>query len=144
MVSVKEKDFWTEFIEQYRSFPCLWDVYSKDYCNKPLREGALQALVEKCKEKHPDANKDYVRKRIANLRTSFSREFKKIQKSKRTGCAADDTYQTNLWYYDNLLFLKDGEISREGTSSLSNSGIEDTSMDEYNFSEVIFIIGVFK
>lgn len=78
MVSVKEKDFWIEFIEKYQSFPCLWDVYAKEYSNKILREQALDELVEKCKEIKVDADKDFVRKRIANMRTAFSREFKKL------------------------------------------------------------------
>ena len=40
-------------------------------------------LVEKCKEKYPAANKDFVTKKIHSMRCSFRREYKKIANVKK-------------------------------------------------------------
>lgn len=87
------KKFWKEFIELYRENSCLWDVNSRDYANRNARNRAYQALVMKCREKYPNAEKYFVAKKINSLRTSFRRQFRKIQDS--TGEAAEPT----LWYF---------------------------------------------
>ena len=39
------KDFLVEFIELYRSYPCLWKVKSQDYSNKLKKKQAYVVLV---------------------------------------------------------------------------------------------------
>ena len=63
-----------EFIDLYKSYPCLWQIKSKLYHDRPLREAAYKALIEKLKEFEPDANKDLVVKKINNLRSSARKE----------------------------------------------------------------------
>ena len=57
------KDFWTEFIELYQTYPCLWNSKSKTYLNKYLKDDAMKDLVEKCKSVFPDADKSFVLKK---------------------------------------------------------------------------------
>ncbi|KAK5650681.1 hypothetical protein RI129_001710 [Pyrocoelia pectoralis] len=50
-----------EFIEIYKSEPCLWRIKSKEYHDRDVREAACDRLVTKLKEIEPDANKSSVR-----------------------------------------------------------------------------------
>lgn len=111
------KDFVRHFIEIYKSYPCLWKVRSKDYTNKNLKNKAYEKLVEICKTIYPDANKDYVIKKIQSFRGSFRKEVKKVAESMRSGTGVDDIYVPTLWYYDLLLFTSDQDIP---TASISN------------------------
>lgn len=117
-ILLKDKEFWEDFIDIYRRYPCLWDIKNKEYSNKPAKNSAYSELIEKCKDISPDADKSFVCKRIANMRTAFRRELKKVRDSKRTGCATEEIYSPSLWYFDLLLFLSEGETGRVGTSSL--------------------------
>ena len=40
------KDFLIEFIELYRSYPCLWKVKSQDYSNKLKKNQAYDVLAK--------------------------------------------------------------------------------------------------
>lgn len=126
------KEFWKEFIELYESLPCLWNVKDKQYSNKHLKEEGMQTMVEKCKSIFPDADKEFVNKKIKCLRASFRRELRKVIKSKGTGTSPDDVYEPSLWYYELLLFTADCEIVRKGKSSM----IEVESDEESDNSHV--------
>lgn len=124
------KQFWREFIELYETYPCLWNVKIKEYLNKHLKDDAMEALIEKCKSIFPDANKEFVNKKIKSLRASFRRELRKVLKSKGTGTSSDDVYEPSLWYYELLLFTADCEIVRDGTSSMVTEGTPTSGDDE--------------
>lgn len=76
-----------------------------------------------CKYRQVDdtATRDSVVKRIASLRASFRKEFKKLENSKRSGAGTEDIYKPTLWYFDNLMFLKDQDIPRTGASTLDET-----------------------
>ncbi|CAD1479835.1 unnamed protein product, partial [Heterotrigona itama] len=99
--------FWKEFIELYKSFPCLWDVRSKSYMDRNSRNDAINVLVEKCKEINPLSNKDFVNKKIHNMRCSFRRELKKVKQSRSKHTSQDNVYIPSLWYFDILSFITD-------------------------------------
>ena len=50
--------FVTEFTEIYKSFPCLYNIKSKEYSNKHLKNTAYAKLIEKLKEVDENATKD--------------------------------------------------------------------------------------
>lgn len=112
------KQFWEEFIILYEEKPCLWDIKNKEYRNKLLKNAAYESLVAKCKELFPNANKDFVMKKIASLRSSFRRQIRRLKDAKRSGSGADDVHETTLWYFDLMAFLLDQEESRAAVSSL--------------------------
>lgn len=113
-----DKEFWGEFLELYKQYPCLWRVKSKEYSDKGKRNEAYDVLVDKLHEKDATATRDTVAKKINNFRSCFRKEEKKIEASKRSGASADDVYTPVLWYYDLLLFLKDQETPRASISNI--------------------------
>ena len=66
------KEATIQFIDAYRSFDCLWKVKSKDYCNKFLRDKAIEKLIEVAKEFDSQTNKDTITKKINKLRSVFA------------------------------------------------------------------------
>ncbi|XP_040285252.1 uncharacterized protein LOC120998601 isoform X3 [Bufo bufo] len=110
-------DFLKEFIEMYRSFPCLWKVKCADYSNRQKKAEAYEKLVKLCKTVCPSATVDLIKHKIANLRTVFKKELKKVESSRKSGASGDDVYIPRLWYFDLLKFTIDQE---EHTQSISN------------------------
>ncbi|XP_078038570.1 uncharacterized protein LOC144470867 [Augochlora pura] len=106
-------DFLTEFIQLYRSFPCLWQVRYKGYKDRLLRNRAYDALVQKLREVNPVADKETVIRKINTLRTAFRREYKKVRSSQRMIKNPRMRYRSSLWYYDILKFVAE---QNEGSS----------------------------
>ncbi|XP_012938663.1 uncharacterized protein LOC101861586 [Aplysia californica] len=130
------RDTVLNFIEMYKFHECLWKMKSKDYRNNLMRERAYEELVLFCKPFHPEANKEFVIKKISNLRTTFKRELKKHENSKQSGMGSDEVYEPSLWYFHNLMFLEDQDMPSAGSSNLqsyeypSSFSIEATDMEE--------------
>ncbi|XP_063538518.1 uncharacterized protein LOC134747811 [Cydia strobilella] len=98
----------TEFIRLFRKNPCLWKVKCKDYGNRHIRNVAYDELVDYCKKiGFSSANREFVTKKIQNLRGSFRKEIKKVTEAQNSGGSI--VYKTNLWYYDLLYFTKGQE-----------------------------------
>ena len=122
MANRKRNNTTEEFIELYKSEPCLWKVKSKEYHDRGKREAAYTKLVEKLKESEPDADKDAVVKKINNLRSNHRKDKKKYEASLKSGTSPDNVYEPSLWYYHLFDFLKDQDIPRG-----SRTNIEDES-----------------
>ncbi|XP_073416310.1 uncharacterized protein [Dendrobates tinctorius] len=103
-------DFLIEFIEMYRSLPCLWKVKSSDYSNRQKKTEAYEKLLSLCKSVCPSATVELVKHKIANLRTVFKKELKKVESSIQSGASGDEVYIPRLWYFDLLKFTIDQEI----------------------------------
>ena len=87
-----DKEFWEEFINIYKLHECwcLWNNKIEAYANRNMRNAAYNELVEKCKEKYPAANKNFITKKIhtMSMRCSLSGErlfLKKVQLLKISG-----------------------------------------------------------
>ncbi|XP_073540599.1 uncharacterized protein [Phyllobates terribilis] len=113
--------FLKEFIDMYRSFPCLWNVKISDYSNKQKRLKAYESMVNLCRSVCPSANIQFVKHKIANLRTVFKKEFNKVQVSIKTATSADDVYVPRLWYFDLLKFTIGQDLPIEGSSNSGES-----------------------
>lgn len=98
-------DFLTEFIQLYRSFPCLWQVRYKGYKDRLLRNRAYDTLVQKLREVNPIADRETVIRKINTLRTAFRREYKKVRSSQKMVQNPRQRYRSSLWYYDILKFV---------------------------------------
>lgn len=98
-------DFLAEFIQLYRSFPCLWQIKYKGYKDRLLRNRAYDALVQKLREVNPIADRETVIRKINTLRTAFRREYKKVRSSQRMVQNPRQRYKSSLWYYDILKFV---------------------------------------
>ncbi|XP_046808401.1 uncharacterized protein LOC124420227 [Lucilia cuprina] len=109
-----------QFIDVYKSLPSLWKVKSKDYSNRMIKNRDYNVLVEKLKEKYPDATKEMAVKKINVMRTSYRRELKKQRASLKSGAGADDEYVPTLWYFDHLSFLNDQEEFITGRTTMED------------------------
>ncbi|KAK3862833.1 hypothetical protein Pcinc_031336 [Petrolisthes cinctipes] len=125
--SEEDRSFWSGFIDMYRDNPTLWKLKSKDYSDREKKNCAYEVLVEKLKERDVNATKDTVKKKINNLRSAFRKELKKVARSKKSGAGTDKIYTPTLWYYNDLLFLKDHQVPRL-TSSDTFEGDASTSV----------------
>ncbi|KAG8443373.1 hypothetical protein GDO86_011969 [Hymenochirus boettgeri] len=106
-------DFLKEFIEMYRSLPCLWKMKSADYLNKQMKQNAYESLVNLCKKVCPTANTEYVKNKIANLRTVFKKELKKVELSRKSGASASEIYVPRLWYFELLKFTVEHDVPKQ-------------------------------
>lgn len=129
------KKLTTDFIEIYRAHPCLWKIRSKEYTNKNLKNEAYDTLITLCKTAYPEANRDFVVKKIQSLRGSFRKELKKISDSKRTGTSIDDIYVPSLWYFELLMFTRDHELPSSSISNLTDTEATEVGEDERDADE---------
>ena len=112
-----EKVFILEFIDVYRGLPALWDVQCKDYTNRAQKRTQYGVLIEKYRERYPDAEKEDVVKKVNSLRTNFRKELRRIRDAHNSGA---EEVQSTLYYFDKLRFL----IAQEPPSaSMSSIGM---------------------
>jgi hypothetical protein len=75
------KDFWTEFLDLYRSLPVLWHVKSELYKNRNLKAkgggGGHETVVRTLNEINPDANREMIAKHAESLIENHFKQFKK-------------------------------------------------------------------
>ncbi|XP_074041337.1 uncharacterized protein [Leptinotarsa decemlineata] len=91
-----------------------------------LRDKAYASLLQYYKSVDENATIDKVKNKINNLRSSFRKELKKVNKSKKSGSGTDEIYVPTLWYYKLLLFTSDQEepiqpISNDEDAETENS-----------------------
>uniref|UniRef100_A0A182RXR4 MADF domain-containing protein n=1 Tax=Anopheles funestus TaxID=62324 RepID=A0A182RXR4_ANOFN len=96
-----EPKFVKEFIELYKSFPCLWHQQSKQYEHE--KQKAYEALVQKYREVDPQATKETVERKINTLRTSYRKQLRRLQRSSKAGTNRQPTW----WYFELFSFLDD-------------------------------------
>ncbi|XP_031328990.1 uncharacterized protein LOC116160017 [Photinus pyralis] len=123
------KEFITEFIEVYRQHPALWKIKSSEYINKNLKNLGYTALMEVCKKFNIPQSRDIVQKKIQSLRSTFRKEYKKVENSIRSGRGSDEVYTPNLWYFDLLMFIKDQEQPAQSVSNVPSPSTASTSGD---------------
>ncbi|XP_068212570.1 uncharacterized protein [Palaemon carinicauda] len=112
-----EREVLLQFIHTYRDHPALWKVKSKEYSNKMARNIGISALQDVLKELDPDCTRDTVIKKINCLRSSFRRECRKIESSKKCGISPDDIYRSSLWYFEEMMFVVDQDGTRDNCST---------------------------
>ncbi|XP_076049017.1 uncharacterized protein LOC143029829 [Oratosquilla oratoria] len=139
-----EREVLLEFIQTYRDHPALWKVKSREYLNKISRNKGLVALQEVLKDIEPNCTREAVMKKINCLRTAFRREYKKFENSKKSGSCPEDIYIPSLWYFDEMMFVVDQDMTQESSSTLDfMSHLEEEMVEEpleieedYTYSQV--------
>ncbi|XP_073416249.1 uncharacterized protein [Dendrobates tinctorius] len=114
-------EFLRDFIEIYRTMPCLWRIKSADYSNRLKKKEAYQKLVELTKQHYPSepADEASVKKRIQAIRTVYRKEVNKVENSTKSGAGSEDVYVPKLWYFELLSFTRDQEVPRKMASILA-------------------------
>ncbi|XP_058169545.1 uncharacterized protein LOC131284698 [Anopheles ziemanni] len=72
------REFITEFIELYKSMPCLWYNKSTKYRDKALKNKAYGILLEKYLEIDETATRTTVKAKINTLRTTYRKVLGKL------------------------------------------------------------------
>ncbi|XP_045761834.1 uncharacterized protein LOC123865057 [Maniola jurtina] len=129
MASQTNREWLEEFIELYRSEPCLWNTKGKEYHNRELKRSAYTKLIEKLKIIDPSADKDAVVKKINNIRSTYKKERKKIADSKKSGAGTQEVYKPKLWYYSMLLFLDDQVEPRHSCSNMDDESTDNEEIE---------------
>ena len=82
-----ERGFVPECIQAYRSLPALWDVKAKEYSNRQKKKDAYAVLLDKYRDRYPEANRqDVTKKKKCNfLRVNFRTEMKTTDNSEKRG-----------------------------------------------------------
>lgn len=121
-----EREFTSLLIDLYREWPVLWKVKDKDYFNKNKKNAAWEAVLTGLRVVKPNYTIDDVKKKVNGLRSNFNREYKAIEAKKKSGASADDIPEPSLWYYNDIIFIKDQiEVATTETSEVSNFYIND-------------------
>lgn len=111
----------------------LLKVKTKPYFNRNLKTQSYKRLIDLVKPHFPEADKDFIRKRIQNLREGFRKEMHKAAVSKRSGKGMEEIYVLTLWYYEKMLFTLDQETL---SASMSNIDEDPASSFPEESSEV--------
>ena len=85
-----------QLIEAVRSFPCLWEVSSKDYKDSRARDNAWKSVAERV-----GGTPEVCSKKWKNVRDKYVRELKKLRKKRKTG--EEGPPPTCTWAYFPLL-----------------------------------------
>ncbi|XP_037963874.2 uncharacterized protein LOC119691193 [Plutella xylostella] len=131
---IQFRDFYTEFLQLYESYPCLWDSESSLYMRSDLKRKADQALLQKYREFDPGATIHHMKRKLDSLRHSYRREQKKVLESLKA-IESPYVYKPTLWYYNLLSFLPD-HPSRRRKSDLEKSVTEPEPVFEKDDYEV--------
>lgn len=130
------KAFITEFIELYKSLPCLWKVKSKEYNDRNMKNLAYRKMVAKLREMDPTADRESVIKKINSLRSSYRKEKRKTNESLMSGASEDDVHIPRLWYYHLLQFLDDQEPQHGMTFAKYEDSVSQDFINEQSVESV--------
>ncbi|XP_049311619.1 uncharacterized protein LOC105222953 isoform X4 [Bactrocera dorsalis] len=104
--NMDEKEFTLELIDVYRNLPSLWNNKHKHHMNKNKRREDFDILLNKYREKYPNANRTVVIKKIKNLRSVYRRELKRCPPN----------VVSRLYYFESMDFLKDNYLAEKKIS----------------------------
>ncbi|XP_077340735.1 uncharacterized protein LOC143984423 [Lithobates pipiens] len=117
----RDPEFLSLFIDKYKEMSNLWHAKHKDYFNKPVRRATLERFLTFVQTWIPEADVDFVEKKIQILQNMYRKEKRKIEQSKTSGAAPGDVYVPRLWYFEKLRFLDDRCRPRESLSTLPST-----------------------
>ncbi|PIO40946.1 hypothetical protein AB205_0027040 [Aquarana catesbeiana] len=115
MRKFKDPDFMGQFIDKYRDMHNLWEVKNPLYLNKTARKASLEKLLQFVKMQVPDADIDFVDRKIgSSLEARIGRSLKRSRlheiRSSCRGCVCTQS-----------VFLEDQIEVRESLSTLPSS-----------------------
>ncbi|XP_041977158.1 uncharacterized protein LOC121731665 [Aricia agestis] len=98
-----ERNCLAEVLKLYKNNPILWNKKDPYYKKPELRNEAYHILLEKYNTVYVGRGMKNLKKKIDCMRTSWLREKKKVEESRRRG--DNPVYTPTLWFYKMLDFL---------------------------------------
>ncbi|XP_063541993.1 uncharacterized protein LOC134750686 [Cydia strobilella] len=111
-MSEKVKQTWIDFVKSYIEARLLWDPKHENRNNKGLRAEAYEKLLEEYQNIYENASLEDMKHKLANMRTTFHRERKKVLDSIQNG--NECVYKPTLWYFDLFNTFVDPNPNTEG------------------------------
>ncbi|XP_043645164.1 uncharacterized protein LOC122614618 [Drosophila teissieri] len=115
-------DFIDDFIEEYKSNPCLWKADSADFRNRSRRQEAYAKLIEVATKHGEMYNVERTKQKINNLRCAFRHQLRKYNEVKKKG-EKYEPYCPKRRYFESLMFLKDEEIPADKKCKREQSSV---------------------
>lgn len=112
-------DFIDDFIEEYKSNPCLWKADSVDFRNRSRRQEAYMKLISVATKHGELYNVERTKQKINNLRCAFRHQLRKYNEVKKKG-EKYEPYCPKRRYFESLMFLKDEEIPEKKVKRTDN------------------------
>lgn len=143
-----ERKMMREIIDIYRSLPALWKIKSDEYSNREKKADAYEILYGKYKEYYPNATLEEMKKKINTLRTNFRAELRKVERSEKSGAGTEDIHVPRLWYFHDMLFLRDQETTAPSTSSImvpeeSHEGLNENYTEQVSFMTLYTLVHLY-
>ena len=109
----------SKFLEIYEKYDVLWNNEIDEYRRKEPRDRNMVKLVAELNNEGFNVDAEEVRRRIKSIKTTYSEELRKIDKSKKSGAGIDDVYEPKLsWFSQADRFLNNVTASRKSTTNL--------------------------
>ncbi|XP_020723102.1 uncharacterized protein LOC126926324 isoform X1 [Bombus affinis] len=111
MAKKLNKNQTSKFVTLYREHECLWDIASKDYKNKAMRESALKKICEDMQME--GFGVEDVKNKIKSIRSTYYLELDKIKRSTTSG-ASGNVYEPKMkWFTELDSFIKNVVVKRK-------------------------------
>lgn len=111
MYSAWSSDHIFKLLALVEKYPVIWDMNSKDYRNRDLKEAAFNEIA-----KELDQPSDEVKKKLQSLRSAFMREINQCQKRLKSGAGADQVFRAVKWkYFSAMKFMYKASVSQSGS-----------------------------
>ena len=107
-----------QFIELLSEHPCLWQVQSNNYKNKPVKSVSIKTITKQLMSTiNCLITSEITMKKLYTLRGQYRREMKEKKAFQKSGADADDLHLPRLWCYDALAFLAAAAAARQALLS---------------------------
>lgn len=124
-------DFIDDFIEEYKSNPCLWKADSVDFRNRTRRQEAYMRLIAVATRHGELYNVERTKQKINNLRCAFRHQLRKYNEVKKKG-EKYEPYCPKRRYFESLMFLKDEEIPEKKSKQTDNLPLQSNTNTDNN------------
>lgn len=112
-----QKEEVIKLIALYKQNECLWNINSKLFRRTDIKNNAIRKIATEM-----GMDEEVIKKKIKNIRTSYTAERKKILNSKKSGAGIDEVKESNLFYYSDMEFLNPCISFRKGQNNYVSMG----------------------
>ncbi|EDW01936.1 uncharacterized protein LOC6559368 [Drosophila grimshawi] len=127
-------DFIDDFIDEYKSNPCLWKADSVDFRNRIKRQEAYIRLIAVATKHGELYNVERTKQKINNLRCAFRHQLRKYNEVKKKG-EKYEPYCPKRRYFESLMFLKDEENPEKKSKVEDNQPLQKTSTTDITVAQ---------
>lgn len=139
----EERKFLSEFIDVYKSLPALWDSKSKTYYDRQRKAEAYEILLNKYKERYPDATREDVTKKINAFRSNYRNGLRKYYAALKSAKNKDLVRKPSLWYFEKFSFLKLNFGNLNIKTHESNADDTDNNSRNFNVNDIEIYVSTF-